>query len=69
MMLNINDRVPETLPQETLNLFKALPKPDYPIATMQTLEDYDAFLFGIPTRFGTMPAQWKVRDVNHHTRV
>ncbi|XP_006462869.1 hypothetical protein AGABI2DRAFT_72455 [Agaricus bisporus var. bisporus H97] len=52
-------QVPETLPQETLNLFKALPKPDYPIATMQTLEDYDAFLFGIPTRFGTMPAQWK----------
>lgn len=24
-----------------------------------TLEQYDAFLFGIPTRFGNFPAQWK----------
>src|ERR1700761_8424167 len=25
----------------------------------KTLNDYDAFLFGIPTRYGNMPAQWK----------
>jgi len=24
-----------------------------------TLEQYDAFLFGIPTRYGNFPAQWK----------
>ena len=23
------------------------------------LKDYDGFLFGIPTRFGNLPAQWK----------
>jgi NAD(P)H dehydrogenase (quinone) len=38
-------------------------KKGYPIATVETLEKYDAFLFGIPTRFGNMPAQLKV---NHH---
>ena len=33
---------------------------------VQTLDDpkklleYDAFLFGIPTRYGNFPAQWKV---------
>lgn len=26
-----------------------------------TLTQYDAFLFGIPTRYGNFPAQWKVR--------
>ena len=24
------------------------------------LEPFDAFLFGIPTRYGNFPAQWKV---------
>lgn len=24
-----------------------------------TLEDYDGYLFGVPTRYGNMPAQWK----------
>lgn len=37
----------------------APPKPDYPIATNATLTEYDAFLFGIPTRFGNYPAQFK----------
>ncbi|KAJ3564670.1 hypothetical protein NP233_g8149 [Leucocoprinus birnbaumii] len=31
----------------------------YPAATSKTLERYDAYLFGIPTRFGNMPSQWK----------
>ena len=30
-----------------------------PIITPDKLEEYDAFLFGIPTRFGNFPAQWK----------
>ena len=37
----------------------APPKPDYPIADSHTLEKYDAFLFGVPTRYGNFPAQWK----------
>jgi NAD(P)H dehydrogenase (quinone) len=37
----------------------APPKKDYPIIDAKTLESYDAFLFGIPTRFGNFPAQWK----------
>jgi NAD(P)H dehydrogenase (quinone) len=32
---------------------------DVPIADPATLEKYDAFLFGIPTRYGNFPAQWK----------
>jgi NAD(P)H dehydrogenase (quinone) len=30
-----------------------------PVADAKTLEAYDAFLFGIPTRYGNFPAQWK----------
>ena len=36
-------------------------KQDFPIANLETLTKYDAFLFGVPTRFGNMPAQIKVR--------
>lgn len=52
-------QVPETLPEEVLAKMHAAPKPDYPIASAATLEEYDAFLFGIPTRFGNFPAQFK----------
>lgn len=38
----------------------APPKRDYPIITPAELTQYDAFLFGIPTRYGNFPAQWKV---------
>lgn len=51
-------RVEETLPEEVLEKMYAPAKPDIPIATTETLEEYDAFLFGIPTRFGNVPAQW-----------
>jgi NAD(P)H dehydrogenase (quinone) len=37
----------------------APPKKDYPTIDAKTLEKYDAFLFGIPTRYGNFPAQWK----------
>ena len=33
---------------------------EYPIASPDTLEAYDAYLFGIPTRFGNMPTQFRV---------
>lgn len=37
----------------------APPKSDYPVAEPATLLQYDAILFGIPTRYGNFPAQWK----------
>ncbi|PPQ72863.1 hypothetical protein CVT26_003487 [Gymnopilus dilepis] len=52
-------QVPETLPENILNLLHAPPKPDYPIATPETLTQYDGYLLGIPTRYGNMPAQFK----------
>ena len=35
-------------------------KPGYPIITPDIITTYDAFILGIPTRYGNMPAQWKV---------
>ncbi|KAK9247425.1 flavoprotein-like protein [Lipomyces tetrasporus] len=52
-------QVPETLSPEVLAKMRAPAKKDYPIATNETLTSHDAFLFGIPTRYGTYPAQWK----------
>ncbi|KAF9558585.1 NADH-quinone oxidoreductase [Agrocybe pediades] len=52
-------QVNETLPQEVLTKMHAPAKPDYPIITPDILAGYDAFLLGVPTRYGNMPAQWK----------
>jgi len=52
-------QIPETLAQEVLTKMHAPPKSDYPVIDAKTLESYDAFLFGIPTRFGNFPTQWK----------
>lgn len=52
-------QISETLPKEVLAKMGAPAKPNYPIASVDTLTQYDAFLFGIPTRFGNFPAQWK----------
>ncbi|KAF7975412.1 hypothetical protein HWV62_9647 [Athelia sp. TMB] len=52
-------QVPETLPQEILTKMHAPAKPDYPIITPTELATFDAFLLGIPTRYGNFPAQWK----------
>jgi len=54
-------QVKETLPQEVLTKMYA-PGQDtsIPFIDPDTLEKYDAFLFGIPTRYGNFPAQWKV---------
>ena len=32
---------------------------DIPFITAEKLKEYDAFLMGIPTRYGNFPAQWK----------
>lgn len=52
-------QVPETLSDDVLAKMHAPQKGDFPIATLDTLTGYDAFLFGVPTRFGNYPAQWK----------
>lgn len=50
-------QIPETLDPDTVKELGAKPN-TYPIANREVLEKYDAFMFGIPTRFGNMPAQW-----------
>ncbi|CAG8591614.1 13301_t:CDS:2 [Funneliformis mosseae] len=52
-------QVPETLPQEVLTKMYAPPKPELPIITPEVLAEADGILFGFPTRFGSMPAQFK----------
>ncbi|KAI5822400.1 flavoprotein WrbA [Schizophyllum commune Tattone D] len=52
-------QIPETLPENVLQLLHAPPKSDYPIIDAATLATFDAFLFGIPTRYGNFPGQWK----------
>ncbi|KAI5899150.1 flavoprotein WrbA [Schizophyllum commune H4-8] len=52
-------QIPETLPENILQLLHAPPKPDYPIIDADKLATFDAFIFGIPTRFGNFPGQWK----------
>ena len=53
-------RVKETLPQEVLAKMH-VPEQDekIPFITAEKLKEYDAFLMGIPTRYGNFPAQWK----------
>lgn len=52
-------RVPELVPEEVMR--KAGMKLDQPapIATVEELPDYDAIIFGTPTRFGNMCAQMR----------
>lgn len=52
-------RVPETLPDEVLAKMHAPPKADDPVVTTAQLLEFDAFVFGVPTRFGTAAAQMK----------
>ncbi|KAG5653304.1 Minor allergen Alt a 7 [Sphagnurus paluster] len=52
-------QVAETLPEEVLTKMHAPAKPEYPVIDLEEFVKYDAYLFGIPTRYGTMPAQWK----------
>ncbi len=52
-------RVPETVPEDIARKsgFKLVQKA--PIATVEELADYDAIIFGTPTRFGNMAGQMK----------
>ncbi|KAH8435274.1 Minor allergen Alt a 7 [Aspergillus melleus] len=52
-------QIPETLSEETLAKMNAPPKSSIPIAQPEKLLEYDGILFGIPTRYGNFPAQWK----------
>ncbi|KAI8050459.1 flavoprotein wrbA-like protein [Syncephalis plumigaleata] len=54
-------RVPETLPENILELIKAPAKPeDVPVIEDATqLTEADGILFGFPTRFGLLPSQIK----------
>jgi len=54
-------QIPETLSEDVLAKMHA-PAKDSGIPVLEdpaTLLQYDAFLFGIPTRYGNFPAQWK----------
>ena len=53
-------QVEETLSEDVLSKMHAPPKTNYPVLSdPKTLEQYDGFLFGIPTRYGNWPAQFK----------
>lgn len=56
-------QVPETLPDDALSKMGAPPKnaevPTLDFQMVSKLNEYDGFIFGIPTRFGVMCAQMK----------
>ncbi|KIX06519.1 NAD(P)H:quinone oxidoreductase, type IV [Rhinocladiella mackenziei CBS 650.93] len=53
-------QIEETLPKEVLSKMHAPgPNTNIPFITPDVLKTYDAFLFGIPTRYGNYSAQWK----------
>lgn len=52
-------QIAETLSDEILAKLHAPPKPAYPVIQPTELAQFDGFLFGIPTRYGNFPAQWK----------
>ncbi len=52
-------RVPEIIPAETLTAMHAKTQQAAPIAEPNDLEQYDAIVFGTPTRFGNMAGQMR----------
>jgi NAD(P)H dehydrogenase (quinone) len=52
-------RVPELVPEEVAKPFHYKLDQEAPIASPQELADYDAVIFGTPTRYGNMAAQMK----------
>ncbi len=52
-------RVPETVPEAVAKASHFKLDQAAPIATVAELADYDAIIFGVPTRFGNMAAQMK----------
>ncbi|QCG94650.1 NAD(P)H:quinone oxidoreductase [Azospirillum sp. TSA2s] len=51
-------RVPELVPEAVAQAAGYAPDPT-PVATVNELPDYDAIIFGTPTRFGNMASQMK----------
>jgi NAD(P)H dehydrogenase (quinone) len=52
-------QVHETLPEEVLSKMHAPHKSDVPFIEAKDLAEADGFLFGFPTRYGMMAAQFK----------
>jgi NAD(P)H dehydrogenase (quinone) len=52
-------RVPELVPTEIAQAAHYKTDQKAPIATVEELPEYDAIIFGTPTRYGTMTAQMK----------
>lgn len=52
-------RVPETVPAEIAKKSGFKLEQKAPVATVEELADYDAIIFGTPTRFGNMAGQMK----------
>ncbi|CDF88271.1 BN860_06150g1_1 [Zygosaccharomyces bailii CLIB 213] len=52
-------QVPETLPPDDVKETGGEPRPEFPVASRDTLKEYDAFMFGVPAKLGNLPAQWK----------
>jgi NAD(P)H dehydrogenase (quinone) len=52
-------RIPETMPPETVAAIHAKTQQAAPIAKPEELADYDAIIFGTPTRFGNMCGQMR----------
>ncbi len=52
-------RVPEIMPEEAARAAGVKLDQDAPIATVDELPNYDAIIFGTPTRFGNMCAQMR----------
>ncbi|HOL37970.1 MAG: NAD(P)H:quinone oxidoreductase [Proteobacteria bacterium] len=52
-------RVPEIVPEEVARASNFKLDQAAPVARVEELADYDAIIFGVPTRFGNMAAQMK----------
>jgi NAD(P)H dehydrogenase (quinone) len=52
-------RVPELMPEDIQEKFNVKTDQSAPFASPQELADYDAIIFGTPTRFGNMAAQMR----------
>lgn len=52
-------RVPELMPEEAARKAGAKLDQEAPLATVDELANYDAIIFGTPTRFGNMAAQMR----------
>ncbi len=52
-------RVPELVPEDVARKSGFKLDQTAPIATVDDLPNYDAIVFGVPTRYGNMPAQMK----------